>query len=85
MYGESWCVHWGGKAERHLGLMEPSVYLGKWIQMMMENNAVRALVELAQRKHTEELSKFMGMGRGGLFSRILVFEPWQKGNVDSKD
>lgn len=63
---------------------EPSVYLGKWIQMMMENNAVRALMELAKRKHTEELSKFMGMGKEGLFSRILVLEPWQEENVDSK-
>lgn len=41
-------------------------------------------MELGTKKHTEELNKFMGMGRGGLFSRILVLEPWQEGNVDSK-
>lgn len=52
--------------------------------MMMESNAVRAMMELAKRKHTEGLSKFMGMGREGLSSRILVLEPWREGNVDGK-
>lgn len=56
-----------------------AVYLGKWIKIIVENSAVRAMMELEKRKHTEGLTKFMGVGREDLSSWYARKEEWKSG------